>query len=354
MDLRGVVVVEGSQAGDGSPCSRRVAAFEDVANRPVAHHVVDVLRAAGADQVVVVCSEDLAADARGCMSACESEDSALQYLTQPGFVDVAAALRLAAPVVDGAPCIVHVASGLLGQPLTPFVDRLRSDAPDVVALVHQGASPHEHLDAATLERMHVAELDPRRAAFGTTGVWLFGPHALGCLDATSEQASRDVDLTGVANRVSAAGGEFEVLAVDTWRRYAGNPVDLLELNRIALDNLQADLRRPSSNGNRIEGRVWIHEHASVHASVIVGPTVIGPHARIAEAYIGPYTSIGAGAHIEGAEIERSIIGSGASILHVGGRIVASVIGRDARVFRDFSLPRALRLRVGDGTEVALC
>jgi len=37
-----------------------------------------------------------------------------------------------------------------------------------------------------------------------------------------------------------------------------------------------------------------------------------------------------------------------------GRIVASVVGRDARVFRDFSLPRAMRLRVGDGTEVALC
>jgi hypothetical protein len=41
-------------------------------------------------------------------------------------------------------------------------------------------------------------------------------------------------------------------------------------------------------------------------------------------------------------------------MHVGGRLVASVVGRDARVFRDFSLPRALRLRVGDGTEVALC
>jgi glucose-1-phosphate thymidylyltransferase len=82
--------------------------------------------------------------------------------------------------------------------------------------------------------------------------------------------------------------------------------------------------------------------------------VIGPDAQIAHAYIGPYTSIGAGARIEGAEIERSIVAAGASITHVGGRLVASVVGRDARIFRDFSLPRALRLRVGDGTVVALC
>ena len=100
--------------------------------------------------------------------------------------------------------------------------------------------------------------------------------------------------------------------------------------------------------------MWIHEQAIVRSSVIVGPTVIGPGARIADAYIGPYTSVGPGAQIEGAEIERSIISAGASIMHIGGRIVSSVVGRDARVFRDFSLPRALRLRVGDGTEVALC
>jgi len=88
--------------------------------------------------------------------------------------------------------------------------------------------------------------------------------------------------------------------------------------------------------------------------VIVGPTVIGPGARIADSYIGPYTSIGERARVEGAEVERSIISPGASVMHVGGRLVASVVGRDERVFRDFSLTRAVRLRVGDGTEVALC
>jgi hypothetical protein len=42
------------------------------------------------------------------------------------------------------------------------------------------------------------------------------------------------------------------------------------------------------------------------------------------------------------------------VMHIGGRLVASIVGHDARVFRDFSLPRAMRLRVGDGNEVALC
>jgi glucose-1-phosphate thymidylyltransferase len=163
-----------------------------------------------------------------------------------------------------------------------------------------------------------------------------------------------LDLTAVAARIAGERGNFQMVPVSGWRRYAGDALDLLELNRIALDRLHHDTRWPSGDGNLIEGRVWIHEHASVRTSVIVGPAIVGANAQISDAYIGPYTSIGAGVRIEGAEIERSIIAAGASIMHVGSRLVASVIGRDARVFRDFSLPRAFRLRIGDGTEIALC
>ena len=142
--------------------------------------------------------------------------------------------------------------------------------------------------------------------------------------------------------------------VDTWRSYRGDPADLLGLNRIALDRLPPETRRTHRPGNQIEGRVWIHAQASVETSVIVGPAVIGEGARVSDAYIGPYTSIGAGA---ASRAPRSSVRSsppGRRVLHVGDRLVSSVVGRNAKVFRDFALPRALRLRVGEGTEVALC
>jgi glucose-1-phosphate thymidylyltransferase len=100
--------------------------------------------------------------------------------------------------------------------------------------------------------------------------------------------------------------------------------------------------------------VLIDRTATVRSSMVTGPAVIGPHATVVDAYLGPYTSIGAGARVEGAEIERSIVAPGASVMHIGGRLVSSLVGRDARIYRDFSLPRALRLWVGEGDEVALC
>ena len=350
MKLRGLVVVEDGVPSGLSERRIRIPALERVANRPIIEHVLDALEQAGVEEILVASSALVVDEMRerlepriGC---------AIRYLQQQAPPDLPTAIRMAAPAVGDAPCIVHCAAGLLDEPLPRFVSRLR-DAPDALLIVHQAFSPDEHLSAATQDTLHLAEFNADYA-LGMAGVWLFGPGAMPIVASSSWPIGGDVDLTRLHQRIGAAGGAFHVELADTWRQYRGDPLELLDLNRIALDRLDRSMRRTVNNGNRIEGRVWIHEAASVRASVIVGPTVIGPGARIADSYIGPYTSIGERACVEGAEVERSIISAGASVKHVGGRLVASVVGRDARVFRDFSLPRAFRLRVGEGTEVALC
>jgi glucose-1-phosphate thymidylyltransferase len=84
-----------------------------------------------------------------------------------------------------------------------------------------------------------------------------------------------------------------------------------------------------------------------------GPAVIGPGARVTDAYIGPYTSIGAGVVIEGTEIEHSIVLPEAELRYVGTRLESSVIGCGARVLRGFRTPSAIRVSIGDGAEIVL-
>ena len=352
MKLCGVIVIEEGVWSGSTQDRRRVPALEDIANRPILDHVLDAMLAARVAEVVIVSPAEVVGDIRDRVGAGESRaGAAIQCLGLEEPVDFTAAMRLAAPIVGDGPCIVHRATGLLDEPLGRFVTGLR-DAPDVILVVHQPSSPDEHLSPATQDMLHLAEFNADHA-LGMAGVWLFGPGAFSTVASSPWVSGEDVDLTILGGRIASAGGALHVELANGWHQYRGDPLDLLELNRIVLDRLDSGFRRASTDGNRIEGRVWIHEAASVRASVIVGPAVIGSGAHISDAYIGPYTSIGERARVEGAEVERSIISAGASVLHVGGRLVTSVVGRDARVFRDFSVPRALRLRVGDGTEVAL-
>lgn len=350
MKLRGLVVVEDGVPSRPLQGRTRVSALEHVANRPIVEHVLDALQQVGVAEVFLASSTAVGDEMRNRIE--RRPGLAIRYLNQEAPLDLATGIRLAAPVVGDAPCIVHRATGLLDEPLGRFLTQV-TKAPDALVIVHQAPSPDERLSPATQDMFHLAEFNADHA-LAMAGVWLFGPRAMPIVASSPWPLGADVDLTRLGRRISAAGGAFHVELADTWSQYRGDPLELLDLNRIVLDRLDSRLRRPINNGNRIEGRVSIHEAATVQASVIVGPAVIGPGARVADSYIGPYTSIGERACVEGAEVERSIISAGASVQHVGGRLVASVVGRDARVFRDFSLPRALRLRVGEGTEVALC
>jgi glucose-1-phosphate thymidylyltransferase len=158
-----------------------------------------------------------------------------------------------------------------------------------------------------------------------------------------------VALAGIAQ----SGRSIAIDHIAQWWRYDGTMDNLLEGNRLALDEMTAMSDPVVGPDVRVQGKVSIDPTASVEASTIRGPAIIGAGARIREAYVGPYTCIGEHVVVEGAEIEHSIVLEGAEITYVGRRIEASIVGANATVRRDFSLPQAHRLKLGDDAEICL-
>jgi glucose-1-phosphate thymidylyltransferase len=329
------------------------AATRRIANRPIICHVLDGLAAAGLDELAVVAPPALAAEIRRCIEADGVLPSAVTHLTYSGRDDLLGALAGAEAFVGEDACMVHTADGLVGHELVQFPELLESEPSDLLLLLHRTAEKRDRLGPAAQRLFGISELNGSKTCLSLVSVCVFGPGALRLACARAGDTPEAVDLTSIAECLSDAGRSLRTKFVRTSRRYCGDPLDLLELNRIVLDQQTPDGDPLDGGDNRIEGRVIIHPTAEVSSSIILGPTIIGRDARVSNSYIGPYTSIGEGAEIEGAEIERSIIADGARIMHVGGRIEASTVGRSARIFRDFALPRAMRMHVGDGVELAL-
>ncbi len=349
MPQKGVLVFGGAPTASGFRCgTTHVPGLELVANRPIAQHALEAMTNAGVSELIIAGPADALIDVRAGLSRTDRIAST-DYAISPAGSDLLASLQAAAPLIGAAPCIVHVGDGLLAEPLMQYVTALEQNSLDLILL--REPSPDPAFGATTRRRRPGASCQPEPAC--DPGVGVFGPGAFrdACRVAGDGQTT---GLGALARHLSDHGGQVDICESDGWRRYGGSPEDLLEVNRIALDLLPPGGRHSARDENRIEGRAQIDPSAVVTTSVIVGPVVVGPGAEVANAYIGPYTSIGAGARIEGVEIERSIILPGASVMHVGGRLVSSLVGRGAHIFRDFSLPRAMRLYVGEGDEVALC
>jgi glucose-1-phosphate thymidylyltransferase len=351
MSYKAVVVVPPGSRDSGT----RVGATttEPVANRPIVCHVLDAVVASGITEIALVGPSRILAEIRTCLGEGLGLDGEVECFPHDEREDLLGALAAAECFVGEDPCVVHFADGLLGEGLEEFLHLDAAEPPDLFLLLHRGAANRDRLGPAAHRVLGIAELNGSKTSLGLVGVCLFGPGAFrrACQAGRGDRSGSD--LTAIAERLACASGALGVRVVRTWRRYCGDPLDLLELNRMVLDQ-QAPAGGPIDIGdNRIEGRVIIDPSADVTSSTILGPTIIGPSARVSDSFIGPYTSIGAWAEIEGAEIERSIISDGARIMHVGGRIAGSTVGRRASIFKDFTLPRAMRLHVGDGVELAL-
>ena len=83
-----------------------------------------------------------------------------------------------------------------------------------------------------------------------------------------------------------------------------------------------------------------------------GPAIIGRNTRIADTYIGPFTSIYHSCVLEDTEVEHSIILESSTIRGVG-RIEDSLIGKEVEVTTSTDQPRAHRLMLGDHSRVSL-
>jgi glucose-1-phosphate thymidylyltransferase len=139
--------------------------------------------------------------------------------------------------------------------------------------------------------------------------------------------------------------------VQGWWKDTGRPEDLLDANRLLLEELA-----PRVEGEVVEsaltGRV-VEKGARVVRSTVIGPAFIGEGAVVEGAHVGPFTSLGPGVRVVGSEVEYAILEDHAVLENVPVRLQESILGVGARVMSRNGLPRAHRLILGDLSQVEL-
>jgi glucose-1-phosphate thymidylyltransferase len=350
---KGIVLVPDSTRSAGPWLgATRAPSLQRVANRPIICHVLDALAQAGVAQAAIVSPAEVAGEIARCVEAEGPADVAISHLVSAPPETGGDSLLAAAEFVGEQPCILHRADGLLGELILTTIEPDGAGVPDAVLLVN-GAPTATGLRLISAARRAGKAQDPTLTTSPVVGACLLGPGVLARLS-PERQPEQALDLASVAQRIAREGGRTQVRLARHWRHFDGDAHDLLDMNRAILDRLDCEATPSPHDGNHFEGNISIHPTARVSSSVIIGPVMIGANAQISDSYIGPHTSIEERVRVEGAELERSIVLADASVLHVGSRLVTSIVGRHARIFRDFSMPRALRLQVGEGDEVALC
>lgn len=297
-----------------------------LANRPVLFHNLETLRAAGVVEAAIFAEPHAAPAIEEAVGDGRPWGLAVHHADWDPSIGVGGALAKGRDYLGGGPVVLQHGDAVLSEQLDDYVSTFATERLDALAL--------------RLQKSRAG------AVRGRTPWYLLSPRAISIL---AEGRSGDGPVAGVR----AQGGRVRIQLVDGCVPSECDRETLLESNRRLLAGLRPALDGVTLVASDVQGPVDIDPTASVRGSLLRGPVIIGPGARITDAYIGPYTSIGAGAVVEGTEIEHSIVLPGAELRFVGTRLESSVIGRGARIVRGFRLPGAIRMAIGDGAEVVL-
>jgi glucose-1-phosphate thymidylyltransferase len=297
-----------------------------IANRPILFHHLESLRAAGLLEATILADPEARESIARAVGDGGDWNLTIRYDECPSVVGLADALATCRSFIGEEPVLVQRAGALMRG-------RLHS---------HIAAFSNDRLDAMALRLMPGRGAPARAVAPG----YMLSPRALALLMESPDAAANPL------NEVRASGGRVRVQPVDGC--LCGGDLDaVLEGNRRVLQELEGDTEGAELEGCEVQGPVVIHPTAQLRRTTVRGPAIIGPGVRLTDAYVGPYTSIGADVTIDGAEIEHSIVLPRAQLAFVGTRIESSVIGAGARVARAFTKPSSLRMSIGDGAEVLL-
>jgi glucose-1-phosphate thymidylyltransferase len=326
-----------------------------VANKPVLFYGIEALAAAGIEDIGIIISPETGSEIRKAAGDGARFGVSITYIQQDAPLGLAHAVLTAEPFLGDSPFVMYLGDNLLRDGIIDLVEAFRSQQPDALILLTQVPDP-EHYGVAELNGEQVKRLveKPKEPVsdLALVGVYMFTP-AIHQAAKSIEPSWRDeLEITDAIQHLIDTGLRVDPHIVRGWWKDTGQVQDMLDANRLILDDLgeQIDGELVES---RVEGRVVIAAGARLERSTVRGPAIIGSGTRLVDAYVGPYSAIGDDVTIERAELEYSIVLSGSSVRDLQGRIEASLIGRNVAIRRSPALPKAYRFVAGDNAEIEI-
>jgi glucose-1-phosphate thymidylyltransferase len=327
-----------------------------VANKPVLFYGIEALVEAGVTEIGIVIAPETGDEIREAVGDGDGFGAAVTYITQDQPAGLAHAVLTAEEFLGSSPFVMYLGVNLLAEGITGLVSAFRESQPDALILLTKVEDPSSYgvaeLDGDRVVRLVEKPKDPP-SDLALVGVYLFGPSIFDAARALEPSWRGELEITEAIDRLIDGGQRVESQVVSGWWKDTGQLADMLEANRLVLEELPNRIDGDVSDDSRVEGRVAVEPGAEVTGSVVRGPAVIGEGARIADAFIGPYTSIGAEVEISRSEVENSILLAGAKVTDLGTRLEASLLGRNVSLTRSDGMPKTLRMMVGDNSEIEL-
>jgi glucose-1-phosphate thymidylyltransferase len=323
-----------------------------VANKPILFYGLESIAAAGIREVGIVVGST-AAEIQAAVGDGSAWGIEVTYIHQEAPLGLAHAVLVSRDFLGDDDFVMYLGDNVLLEGITRFVEEFERHSPNAQIFLAAVPEP-ERFGVAVLEGDRVVRLvekpKERISDLALVGVYLFDASVHEAVAAIEPSWRGELEITDSIQFLLDRGRSVRAEMVTGWWKDTGKLEDLLEANRMMLSVLESRVDGDVDEASRLIGPVVVEQGAKVSRSVVRGPAIIGDDSIIEDSVIGPNASIYFGCHIEGSEIEDSIVMERCRVEDVRG-MAQSLLGKDVEVRRGKEPPAMYRLMLGDQSQV---
>ncbi|MEK7326624.1 MAG: glucose-1-phosphate thymidylyltransferase [Chloroflexota bacterium] len=327
-----------------------------VANEPVLFRVIRAIRDAGINDIGIVVG-DTAPEIKEAVNSGERWGVNITYIEQSAPAGLAHAVKESLDFIGDDRFVMFLGDNVIQGGISPLI-RQFADSQWNSQIVLTAVENPQQFGVAELNGdgsiKHLVEKPKNPPSnLALVGIYMFDRHIREAVHAIKPSFRNELEITDAIQWLVDQGHAVHPYIHKGWWIDTGKPLDMLTANAHVLEEVKPHIDGAVDPASKLDPRVTIEKGAVVENSVIRGPTIIGENTVIRDSYIGPFTSIYHHCLVEKSEIEHTIVLENSKVLDVPYRIADSIIGRNATVTRSESKPRAVKMNLGDYSQVGI-
>ncbi len=328
-----------------------------VANKPILFFVLEQIRDAGITDICIIVSPETSANVRETVGDGSRWGTRITYILQAEPLGLAHAVKTAQDFLGDSPFLMFLGDNLIQGGVNEFIQEFNANRPDALILLKEVPDPRLFGVAELNEQGEVIHLVEKpkepKTNLALVGIYLFTPDIHHAIAQVKPSRRGELEITDAIQKLLDTGKTVRSHILSGWWLDTGKKDDLLEANRIVLDDLlRRNIKGQIDSESRIVGRVEIKEGARVEKSTVRGPVSIAEGCQIRNSFIGPFTSIGANTIIEDSSVQHSVIMENSRIYKIE-RLEDSLIGKGVELKKADDRFKGVRLFVGCDSRLEL-
>lgn len=327
-----------------------------VANEPVLFRVVRAIRDAGIADIGIVVG-DTEPEIREAVGDGSRWGVRVTYIRQTAPAGLAHAVRESLGFLGDDRFVMFLGDNVIQGGISPLIRQFAESDWNSQIVLKRVPNPQQFGVAVLngnggIHRLIEKPKEPP-SDLALVGIYMFDRNVCEAVHAIRPSFRGELEITDAIQWLVDRGLAVHPYVHEGWWIDTGKPTDMLEANDHVLEEITPSVEGRVDGASQIGRRVTVQPGAEIVNSTVRGPSIIGENTRVVNSYIGPYTSIYHDCVVENSEIEHTIVLEHSRISGVPARIQDSLIGRNAVVSRSDVKPTAIKLNLGDYSQVGV-